>query len=219
MNTLIFRIYATSSATIIAFFITYMIINYVIESLGKIPPLLLIVIATVQFIAMFAHIFVVLCEVNNSEKSKKFLQTLIEVDHKIRTDVKLKSFKRHLIVMHSIYAIIKLMDVYYEVFFGEKIDEIVIMFSLMNICSDVEVMHFVVEGNELARRFERLNILLSKCVECKLYDGLLMKLWNRNYDVHWSDGDKFQIATDVFVKISHAVRDLNSCFFSTVKLL
>lgn len=215
----IFRRYALFLSILISVSTTFLVFSFIIRFINIMPSLLLVVIILILILISASYVFTILFEVSNPKKYKGLFQTLIEVDDKILVDMELKSFERHLIVWHLFYVIIRAVDVYFEfVFCKGSIDLVILLFLIISMCSDFEVFQFIIECNELARRFERLNAFLLKCTKCELQDGILMKIWNCDCKIRWNFRNELQTAKNIFVKISHATQDLNSCYYSTVNL-
>lgn len=206
-------------ATSVSISLTYLIYQHIKHYL-KISPLLLTIVVSVVFaLITISYVFTILFEVINPEKYKRFLEILIEVDEKIYIETKPNSYMKNLIIFHLVYVIIRAVDLYYEFSVCRVLKMRVIVFLLLSMISDFEVFNFIIECNELARRFEKLNAFLLKNAEFELQSGLLMKTWNRKYKMRWIVKNEFQSSTDIFVKISQATKNLNGCYHSTVSLL
>ena len=107
---------------------------------------------------------------------------------------------------------------YHFIYDINTMDNYFIFAQFMNhfalVAIEVEILHYVIEINELAKRFEYLNFSLAFSNKFEYNEGLLMKMWlDEKIEVSFID---LKTLMKIYNELHYAVDSVVSCYGLTV---
>lgn len=202
----------------IQLFIIIFSMDSLIEEIKKNSSLAHLALMMTNFIMLsVAHVSVILHGIFYGGKIQKSIMISI-----MRVDAYLNfpdssNFKIRIVLVHSVYAFFKFCHLCFDMC---TLDYNILLAQFLNhyslIAFEVEILHYIIEINEVARRFEYLNDLLASSLNLKYTEGFLMKLWERKSIIQENMFQNMESSMKIYADLCQIVDDIVSCYGLTV---
>lgn len=147
----------------------------------------------------------------------KIYEALIEIDKELEFDDvdQNKKFKKNAILFYLIYISFKTFHCVYNSLMWPQFH--IWFFHFCSIVIDFQTIHFILEINIIARRFEILRYNLEriafKSMNLEIQDGLITSFWKDHHERKKMDCIKI---LSILNKLTNIIEDINYFYGSTV---
>lgn len=161
-----------------------------------------------------AHIIVVLHGIFNGWKYRKNVFISIINFDTCMNFTNFDRFKTRILCFHLFYFIFKSMHLIFVILVSYDhtiFAQVLYHYSMMAL--ELEILHYVIEINEIAIRVDYLNTLLSSFLNFDIkYDSFLIKLWKcKNIEREMSCSD-FKKMTNLYIDLYVVLSSVVSCY-------
>lgn len=171
-----------------------------------------------EMATLFTYLFMVVNTIFAKHKIRmKIYEALVEVDEELEFDDinHSKTFKRNTVLFYLTYVSLKIFHCVSNSIMWPQFH--IWVFHFCSIAIDFQIIHFVMEINIVARRFEILRLsmerIVCKNVDLELQDGFIANLW-KNEQIHKKLNCSKLLST--LNKLTNIIEDINYFYGSTV---
>lgn len=200
--------------SIVQFFIVTLSMDPIIEEIKKITSTAHLTLMMLTFTMLSAaHTVIILHGIfYGSKLQKSILNSIMKVDTYLSFP-KSPNFKFHVVFVHLIYALLKLGHLSFDMC---TLDSYVLLPQFLNhfsiIAFEVEILHYIIEINEVAKRFDYLNNLLASSLNLKYTEGVLMKMWEKKVIKYGYISLNNKNSMKIYYELCQIVDNIVSCY-------